>query len=68
VPDALDLPGLHARFAAQGDAAAALGGNALLQTFHQLLVSLVGLPLTERLLRCAWADTSTGPPERSIDP
>jgi DNA-binding GntR family transcriptional regulator len=63
----LDLPALHARFAAQEDVPAALGANALLQTFHRLLVSLVGLPLTERLLRDAWADTSTGPPARNID-
>jgi hypothetical protein len=37
---------------------AAAGGSALFQTFHELLASLVGVPLTERLLSCVWASLS----------
>ena len=58
----LDLAALKATLAQRSSADAALGGNALLQTFHQLLCSLVGPSLTERLLRPVWADPSSGPP------
>lgn len=37
---------------------AAAGGSALFQTFHELLASLVGASLTERLLSCVWASLS----------
>lgn len=38
-------------------------GTALLQTFYDLIVTLVGLPLTERLLRSVWANySSSGTP------
>lgn len=33
----------------------------LFATFHDLLVSMVGPSLTERLLRSVWADASSGP-------
>lgn len=46
VPDAL-----RAAFARQSGDAAAAGGLELLQAFHGILASLVGPPLTERLLR-----------------
>ncbi|MDO9286713.1 MAG: hypothetical protein Q7U26_17620 [Aquabacterium sp.] len=36
-----------------GDAAAAV--NALLRAFHELLASLIGESLTERLLRTVWS-------------
>ncbi|MGV8941007.1 MAG: hypothetical protein ACOH1P_05615 [Lysobacter sp.] len=37
-------------------------GTVLLQTFYDLIVTLVGLPLTERLLRSVWASYSSGMP------
>lgn len=43
------------------DDAAAIGGE-LLQTFHELLTSLVGPSLTERLLRPVWTGFISGPP------
>jgi hypothetical protein len=52
----------------QSSADAALGGNALLQTFHQLLGTLIGLSLTERLLSPVWSDSSSGPPAQDTKP
>ena len=39
-----------------------------LQTFHELLATLVGPSLTERLLRSVWADSSSGPPAQDTSP
>lgn len=58
----VDLVALKAVLSQQSGAAAAAGGNDFLQTFHTLLASLVGLSLTERLLRSVWAGPSGGPP------
>jgi hypothetical protein len=57
----MDLGELKTILIAQSGAEAHAGGMALLQTFHQLLSSLVGPLLTERLLRTVWADSSSGP-------
>lgn len=65
---AIDPAALKSVVAQQSSADAALGGNALLQTFHQLLGSLVGPSLTERLLRSVWADSSSGPPAQDTTP
>src|SRR5688572_7991193 len=51
---AMDLPELKSVFELQDSGNAAAGGGALLQTFHELLASLVGPALTERLLRSVW--------------
>ena len=66
--DAHDLAALEAVLARQDSASAATGSNALLQTFHDLLATLVGASLTERLLRCVWANTSSGSPARDAAP
>jgi DNA-binding GntR family transcriptional regulator len=50
-----DPAALKALLAAQPASEAVAGGNALLQSFHELLASLVGRPLTDRLLRSVWA-------------
>jgi hypothetical protein len=55
---------LTSLLAQRGSADAAAAGSAFLQTFHELLASLVGPALTERLLRDAWANTSSGLPAR----
>ena len=39
---------------------AAAGGNAFLNTFHELLASLIGPSLTARLLRSVWDNPSSG--------
>lgn len=46
--------------AQQDSAAAAAAGSAFLQTFHDLLASLIGPSLTERLLQAVWANASSG--------
>jgi hypothetical protein len=58
VPAVMDPSGLRAALVQQ----AAAGGNALFQTFHELLASLVGASLTDRLLRSVWTHSSTGSP------
>ena len=61
-PTAIDLVALKSVAAQQTGALAADGANALLQTFYQLLGSLIGPSLTERLLRSVWADSPGGAP------
>jgi len=68
VQTSVDLAPLKSLLAQQGSADAASGGNALLQTFYQLLGSLVGPSLTERLLRSVWADSSSGLPTKDTPP
>lgn len=55
-----DLGALHAVLSQQTGADAAAAHTALLQTFHDLLTSLIGGSLTERLLRPVWDDPSSG--------
>ena len=59
--ETMDLAALDAAFSQQGSAQAATAGGVLLQTFHQLLSSLIGPSLTEQLLRPVWVDFSGGP-------
>jgi hypothetical protein len=47
---------------------AAVGIGALLQNFHDLLTSLIGGELTERLLQSVWDHPSSGPAVRDITP
>ena len=41
---------------------ASAAGNTFFQIFHELLTSLVGASLTERLLRPVWENSLSGPP------
>jgi hypothetical protein len=61
VATSLDLVALHALFAQQTPAAGMAAGGALLQTFYELLASMVGPSLTARLLRGVWANSLSGP-------
>lgn len=54
LPVAVDLAPLQTALIQQGDMAAIDGGSAMLRTFYELLSSLVGPSLTERLLRSIW--------------
>jgi hypothetical protein len=57
----LELELLKAAMAQQSaDDAAAIGGE-VLQTFHELLTTLLGPSLTERLLRSVWTHFLSGP-------
>lgn len=61
-PATMDLMALKCVFAQQSSTHAIAAGGALLQTFHELLSSLIGLSLTERLLRPVWAPFLAAPP------
>ena len=60
----IDLAALRSLLAERGAADAAQAGAALLQTFFDLLASLVGKSLSERLLRNVRAELSAGPPRQ----
>jgi len=52
----------------QQDSATAMAGAAtLFTTFHQLLASVVGSSLTERLMRSVWADSPNIDAEKDIN-
>lgn len=59
---------LRGALAAQPAAVAAAGGSALLQTFHDLLVGMIGTELTDRLLRPVWAPFSAATPAQDTSP
>jgi hypothetical protein len=61
-PAAVDPSALKSALVRQTAAEAAAGGSALFHTFHELLASLVGASLTERLLRSVWTHPSPGSP------
>lgn len=61
-PDA--LAALQCVLAQQPSATAVTANSALLQNFQDLLISLIGLSLTERLLRPVWDQPSSGQAEQ----
>lgn len=67
-PHSLDLEPLRQALAGQPHADVVALGNALLQTFQQLLTSLIGPSLTERLLRSVWTDSSSGSTAQDTTP
>ena len=56
----MDLAALTVVLQKQGSAAAASGGGAQLRALHELLGSLIGQSLAERLLHSAWSNPLTG--------
>ncbi len=68
VQAATDLVALKAVLAQQSSANAAAAGVAVLQTFYELLVSLIGPSLTERLLCSVWGNSLSGPPAQDPSP
>lgn len=68
VPTAMDAAPLNALLARQGSADAAAAGALLLQTFYDLLTTLVGPSLTERLLRSVWVTFLSGPSAQDTTP
>lgn len=62
VQTAMDLSQLRATLTSLSEADALAVGTALLVSFHELLGSLVGTSLTERLLRSLWARPLSDPP------
>jgi len=64
----MDPATLKLTLSAQSPTSAAAGGGALFQTFQDLLASLVGSSLTERLLHPVWNNSSGSPPEQDFSP
>jgi hypothetical protein len=64
----VDFTGLQAALALQSSTEAAAAHGALLQTFHDLLTSLVGASLTERLLRPVWDQLTGGDAAQDTTP
>lgn len=58
----MDLSRLTTTLASLSEAEANTVGAALLQSFYELLSSLVGLSLTERLLSSLWVHPLSDPP------
>ena len=57
-----DLASLASTLEQQPADKAASGGGALIDTFHMLLIGLIGASLTERLFRAVWAIVSANHP------
>jgi len=68
VSDSVDVASLTSLLAKQTSAEAAAAGARLLQTFHDLLATLVGPSLTEQLLRSVWANFLSGPSAQDTTP
>ncbi len=60
VNDPMDLQLLHARVAARSPADSVASSRAIIDTFHDLLDSMIGSALTERLLRTVLDSSSSG--------
>lgn len=65
---AVDPSALRAALVRQAPVEAAAGGGALLQCFRDLLCSLIGASLTDRLLRPVWAPTPGAAPHEDETP
>ena len=57
----MDVSKLKSVLGQQSSGHAAAGGCALLQVIRDLLASLIGAPMTERLLHSVWAQFYSGP-------
>lgn len=64
----MDLIAVHAQFVKQNQVTAEAGGVALLQTFYELLITLVGPSLTEQLLCAVWDNSFSGSPAQDLSP
>ncbi len=60
----VDLDALRGALLQQPPEQARAGGEAFFETFRELLASLVGSPLTERLLRSVWTPPPGAAPEQ----
>ena len=68
IQPAIDSTALKSVLAQQSRADAVDAGRAVLQTFHDILVSLIGTSLTDRLLRSVWENFLSGPRAQDISP
>jgi hypothetical protein len=68
VHTAMDVSALTTELALQSAAVAAAAGGLLLQTFCELLTSLIGASLSNQLLRTVWATLLSGPSAQETKP
>jgi hypothetical protein len=68
VQGAVDISALREALALQSSAHAIDGSQALLQTFYELLTTLVGRSLTDQLLGSVWAQSLSGLPAQDPSP
>lgn len=66
--DGVDLGPLTALFTEQRPALASEAGSALFEIFRELLATLIGAPLSERLLQPAWSNSSSAAPAQDPTP
>jgi len=64
----VDVADIAAMLARQDAAQALACGSKLLDTFHDLLTSLIGASLTERLLRPVWGPPPISAPAQDMPP
>jgi len=62
VPATVDPSALRAALVQLTAAEAAAGGSAVFHSFHELLASLIGAALTDRLLSSVWTHSPQGSP------
>lgn len=68
LPATVDLDALKSAVSQQSSQVAAAAGGALLQSFYELLASLVGPSLTEQLLRSVWNSSHSASPAQDTSP
>lgn len=67
-PGRVDIPGLASALSELPPKQALAASDDLLRTFHQLLTTLIGASLTDRLLRSVWTPPSGAPPDQDTSP
>ncbi|MHC8341994.1 hypothetical protein [Pseudomonas sp. RT6P73] len=68
VPPGMDLTALKSVIVEQNDTDALFFGEVLLTTFYELLTTLIGPSLTERLLRGMWEPSLSDTPSQENSP
>lgn len=68
VPPGMDLTALKSVIVEQSETDALFFGEVLLTTFYELLTTLIGPSLTERLLRGMWEPSLSDTPSQEISP
>ncbi|WP_256597469.1 hypothetical protein [Pseudomonas sp. 31-12] len=68
VPAGMDMAALKSVIVEQSDADALFFGEVLLTTFYELLSTLIGPSLTERLLRGMWEPSLSDTPSQENSP
>jgi len=63
-----DFLALRTALAAQTDPVASAASTALLKNFHDLLTTLIGRSLTDRLLNSVWEKPTSGHPAQDTSP